>query len=237
MVKITNASAKPEDGRFRLTLNVEQAAPAYTLRLPLEIVFPGRSEIRSIDVGPRRELVSMDVDALPDGVRLDPDLRVWRVLDREQLPPILRQWIVARAPRMIQASRAQDVREAATALARRLFESPPEPVAEDAMNHGTEPVLLVGLHDDVKAVLSHAGLPPPPLALAGRGSANVWTVARETGPPMAVVSAKDVDSLRALLGPLRHYGAQSWLEFDGRRALDHGVWLAPGRLIAVQKVR
>ncbi len=237
VVKITNASANPEDGRFRLTLNVEQATPAYTLRLPLEIVFPGRSEMRSIDVGPQRELVTLDVDAMPEGVRLDPDLRVWRVLDQEQLPPILRQWIVARSPRLIQASRAQDVREAAVALAQRLFESPPEPVAQDALNQGTEPVLLVGVHDDVKAVLSHARLPPPPLTLPGRGSAKVWTIARETGPPVAVVSAKDVDSLRALSGPLRHYGAQSWLEFDGRRALDHGVWFAPGRLIAVQKAR
>ena len=237
VVKVAKAGAKPEAGRFRLMLTVEQVAPAYTLRLPLEIVFPGRSEMHSIDVGPQRTLVTVDLDAMPEGVRLDPDLRVWRLLDREQLPPILRQWIVARAPRLMQASRAEDVREAALALAQRLFENPPLVVSEDALNQGTEPVLLVGLNADVNAVLSHAGLPPPPLTLAGRGSAQVWTIASETEPPVAVVSAKDADSLRALLGPLRHYGAQSWLTFEGKRALDRGVWLAPGRLIAVQKVR
>jgi hypothetical protein len=179
----------------------------------------------------------MLVDAMPEGVRLDPELRVWRVLDRTQLPPILRQWFIARAPRWVQASSADDVREAATALAKRLFEAPPQPAAQDALHKGTEPVLLIGLHADVDGALAHAGLPPRPTSLAGRGSAQVWTLARDAGPPVAVVSARDADALRALLAPLTHYGAQSWLVFDGRRALDRGVWPAPGLLVAVQSER
>jgi hypothetical protein len=110
-VTITGASAKREAGKFRLTLAVEQAAPAYTLRLPLEIVYAGRREARPIDIGSQRDRVTVDLDALPEGVRLDPDLRVWRLLERAQLPPILRQWISARAPCLAQASPAEDVRE------------------------------------------------------------------------------------------------------------------------------
>jgi hypothetical protein len=179
----------------------------------------------------------MLVDAMPEGVRLDPELRVWRVLDRTQLPPILRQWVIARAPRLVQASSAEGVREAATALAKRFFEVPPQPMAQDALQKGTEPVMLIGLHADVDAALAHAGLPARPASLADRGSAQVWTLARDAGAPVAVVSARDADALRALLTPLPHYGAQSWLVFDGRRALDRGVWLAPGPLIAVQSER
>ncbi len=233
-VKITRAAAKAAAGKFRLTLTMEQTAPAYTARVPLEIVFSGRSEMRSIDIGRLRDVVTVDVDALPEGVRLDPDLRVWRVLDREQLPPILRQWIIARAPRLAQASTVGDVRDAAADLARRFFEIPPQVVSQDALNQGTEPVLLVGLHEDIDAAMAHAVLPPRLVNLAGRGSAQVWTIARAGGPPVAVISAVDADALRALLIPLPHYGAQSWLVFDGRRALDRGVWPAPGRLIAVQ---
>jgi hypothetical protein len=236
-VTIAHAGAKAEAGKVRLTLTVEQVAPAYTLRLPLEIVISGRAEMRSIDVGRQRDVVTMLVDAMPEGVRLDPELRVWRVLDRAQLPPILRQWVIAQAPRLAQASGVEDVREAAVALAKRVFEIPPQPVSQDALNMGTEPVMLMGLHADVDAALAHAGLPPRPASLAGHGSAQVWTIAREAGPPVAVVSAKDAEALRALLGPLPHYGAQSWLVFDGRRALDRGVWPAPGRLIAVQNER
>ena len=58
-VKIARASAKAEAGKVRLTLTVEQSAPAYALRLPVEIVFPGRSETRWIDIGRQRDVVTM----------------------------------------------------------------------------------------------------------------------------------------------------------------------------------
>ena len=234
---IVSAGARTEAGKARLTLIVEQSAPAYIMRLPVEIVFSTSSEMRSIEIGRRRNVVAVDVDAVPAGVRLDPDLRIWRVLEREQLPPILRQWVIARAPRLVQASGAEGVRDAAVALAKRFFEIPPQSTSQGALNQGTEPVMMMGLHADVDAALAHAGLPPRPVSLSGRGTAQVWTIAREDGPPVAVASAMDADALRALVGPLPHYGAQSWLVFDGRRVLDRGVWPAPGRLIAVQNDR
>ena len=166
--RVASARAKTDDGKVRLTLTVEQSAPAYVLRLPLEIVFPGRVETRAIDVRAPREVITIELDALPTGVRLDPDLRVWRVLDRKQLPPILRQWIIARAPRLAQASDAEDVRNAASALAMRFFETPPQAVSRDTLNQGNEPVLLVGLHADVDAALSHAGLPAAPKRVRAR---------------------------------------------------------------------
>jgi hypothetical protein len=236
-VSIASATAGPEAGKIRLRLAVAQVAPAYALRLPLEIVFPGRSETRTIDVGRQRDVVVLDVDAWPDGVRLDPALRVWRVLDPEQLPPILRQWIIASLPRLVHASDADEVQAAAAALAKRFCEIPPQVLSRDALNRGADPALLAGLHAEVDAVLAHAGLPPRPAGLAGRGSAQVWTIERADGRPVAVVSARDADALRALMGPLPHYGAQSWLAFDGRRAVERGVWPAPGRLIAVQRDR
>jgi hypothetical protein len=234
-VRIAGATARAEAGAIRLRVGIEQTAPAYALRLPLQIAFAGHAETRWIDVTRQRETVTLDVDAMPEGLRLDPDVRVWRVLDPEQLPPILRQWIVATAPRLVQASAGEAARSAAVALAQRFFETPGEPLPPDALPRGTEPALLVGLHADVDAALAQAGLPPRPASLAGRGSAQVWTLERTAGRPVAVVSARDVEALLALAGPLPHYGGQSWLVFDGRRALDRGVWPAAGRLIAVEK--
>jgi len=230
-------SGDPESGPIRLSLSVAQRAPAYALHLPLEIVYPGRSELRWIDVGPSHEAVTLLLDAVPSGLRLDPDLRVYRVLEREQLPPILRQWIVARAPRLVVAAPAADARAAAGALAKRLFEVPPQAAALEDAGRGDEPLLLIGLHAEVDAALAAAGLPPRPAALVGRGSAQVWTVERASGAPLAVVSAQDAEALRALLRPLPHYGGQSWLVFEGARLLERGVWPAPGRLIPVQLAR
>jgi hypothetical protein len=232
-VKVASAVVKPDKGKLRLTVAVEQSAPPYALHLPLEIVFAHRTATRWVDVERQREAVKIAVDTVPEGVRLDPDMRVWRVLDPDQLPPILRQWIIARAPRLIQASAAREVRDAAESLANRFFETAPQAIAPDQLNQSTEPVLLVGLHEDVDALLARAGLPPRPANLAGRGSAQVWTVLGATGAPVAVISANDADAIRALQRPLPHYGAQSWLAFEGSRMLERGVWPAPARLIPV----
>lgn len=250
-VRIVDVEAEPAGDKVRLRLGVEQRAPAYALRVPVEVVWGERSELRWVDVGtpatpprgegnevnapPVRDVVTIEVDGRPDGVRLDPDLRLWRVLEPEQLPPILRQWIITRAPRLVLASAAGDVREAAETLAKKLFEVPPQLVSGDEIDRSTEPILLAGLHADVDAMLARKGLPPRPANLSGRGSAQVWTLRREAGAPVAVISANDADALRALLRPLPHYGAQSWLVFDGSRALERGIWSAPGRLIPLRR--
>jgi len=96
------------------------------------------------------------------------------------------------------------------------------------------------VHRHVDAALLKLGLPPRPAVLAGRGSVQVWTLHGENGgglleAPIAVISARDAESLTALLRPLPHYGAQSYLAFDGSRAIESGVWPAPGRLLPVAR--
>jgi len=215
----------------RLLLTVEQAAPGYALRLPVELVYGDKSDMRWIEIARAREELALDVPAAPSGVRLDPALRLWRLPDRDQLPPILRQWFLSREPRLALASSDRAVREAVEALAQRLFETPPRGIAPDALGGGT-PILLAGLHADVDAALARNGLPARPSSLTGKGSAQVWTVMRE-GAPLAVVSAGSAEAMRALLRPLPHYGAQSWLVFDGSRAIARGVWPAPGKPVRV----
>ncbi|WP_018992753.1 M1 family metallopeptidase [Aromatoleum toluclasticum] len=236
-IRIASAEARGEGGRHRLSLAVEQKAPAYALRLPVELVFPDRSELRWIDVAAERQVVTMEVATPPAGVRLDPQLQVWRVLAPEQLPPILRQWIGARAPRLALASAAPHVREAAAALAQRFFEAKPQTIAPSEITHGSEPVLLAGLHADVDEALARAGLPSRPERLAGRGSAQVWTVTDAAAAPVAVVSVRDAQALQALLRPLPHYGAQSWLVFENARAVERGVWPASAHLVPVRAAR
>ncbi|MGE5492676.1 MAG: M1 family metallopeptidase [Actinomycetota bacterium] len=233
-VKIDRATATEENGKHRLTLMLEQSEPTYALRLPIEIIHPGRTELRWVDLDKKHEAVTLDTDGQATGVRLDPALRVWRVLEPEQLPPILRQWIISPSPRLVLATQTGDAPDTARALAGKLLETPPHLESLEAIGTGNSPILLAGLHADVDEALARAGLSPRPANLSGRGSAQVWTVQRESGPPVAVISARDTDALRALLRPLPHYGSQSWLVFEGGRAIAKGVWSAPGRLIPVE---
>ena len=199
----------------RNQVTFEQARPAFSMRLPVELEFDNRSEIRWAELDGEKQTVTFPFKEIPRTVRLDPDLRVYRLLEPEELPPILRQWIVARSPALISMS------PAGRALAQRLFESPYREVSQP----DGEPLLIVGLHADVEAALRRLGLPPRPAMLAGKGTAQVWTIG---GTRVAVVSARDEAALEALARPLPHYGAQSWLAFDGARVLERGAWpLAP----------
>lgn len=234
-VRLSGAEAAQHKGRTRLILRLEQTPPAYSLHLPIELDYEGRSEMRWVDIAHERETAALELDAPPTGVRLDPDVRVWRRLEREQLPPILRLWFLARAPRLLTASDDPRTRQASESLAQRLFEASPQAISVKELDRTTEPVLLVGLHADIDGALSRARLPGRPESVSGRGTAQVWTIERQAGAPVAVVSARDAEALLALLRPLPHYGSQSWLVFEGSRALDRGVWPAPGRILPVRR--
>jgi hypothetical protein len=209
-------------GENNLQVSIEQVMPPYSLRLPLEFMFDNRSETRWVEIDREKQTVSLQFKDAPRTVRLDPELRVWRLLDREELPPILRRWIVARSPAVVFASRTK----AGIALAERLFESSYRQVE----NLIDEPVLVMGLHADVDAALERLKLPPRPALLAGKGTAQVWTV---IGTNVAVISAKDEAALEALLRPLPHYGSQSWLAFDGARVIERGAWPPTPRSVPV----
>lgn len=236
VLSIAQAKAQPENGKTQLALALTQTSPPYALRVPVEIVAGGRSQTRWIDFDRERQTATLELDAPPEGVRLDPELRLWRVLDRGELPPILRQWIIATAPRLIIASAAAGVSQTAQTLAQRMLENAPRPITPAQIAENSEPVLLIGLHADVDAALAALGLPPRPAMLANRGSAQVWTIQNgKDGIPVAVISARDAASLAALIRPLPHYGAQSYLAFDASRAIERGVWAAPGKLIPISR--
>jgi len=228
-VRIEGAHLRPDgDSHHRLSVDVAQGAPAHPLRLPLEVIGPGRREIHWVSLDGPRASTTLRLGFAPQGVRLDPDTRVWRRLPPGSLPPILRQWIGAAAPRLVNAGADADTRSAVDALARRLLENAPAGASLASALGGREPVILAGTHAEVDRALAAAGLPPRPAEVAGRGSAQVWTLlpADTRAAPLAVISARDAAALDALQRGLPHYGAQSWLVFDGSRAIAKGTWPA-----------
>lgn len=208
----------------RLEMRLVQAESAYALGLPVELLRDGRVETRWVQIDHQSQTLSLDVAKPPQAVRLDPDVRVYRRLDPEELPPILRQWILAASPTVLFPRKI----DAAGRLAKRFLESPFREVGRP----GPQPLLIVGLHDDVDAALARLGLPPRPPEVAGKGTAQVWTV-RGSAMPAAVISARDAASLAALERPLPHYGAQSWLVFEGASAIARGSWPPAPRVVAV----
>jgi aminopeptidase N len=233
-LRIESAQVQRKNGAADLALTFVQSTPPYRMRVPVEIETSARAQTRWVELERERQTVLLPLKQVPDGVRLDPALRLWRALDPQQLPPILRRWILARTPRIALASTDPEIKSAAQALAKAFFENPTHILGLAEIAAQSDPVLLIGLDADVDSALEHLGLPPRPKALADRGSAQVWTVQRGgAAPPVAVVSVRDAAALLALQRPLPHYGAQSYLVFEGARAVARGVWPAPARLIPV----
>jgi aminopeptidase N len=212
-------------------VTLEQSEPPYALRVPLAFVNASRSVTRDLEFSRARETRHIEGAASATAVRLDPDLRLWRRLDPQTLPPILRQWILARTPRYTVIS--VDLQVAAESLAKRLFENAAHRV--ELSDASDTPLLIVGTHADIDTALARRGLPARPSEVADRGTAQVWTIPRTPGDaPIAVVSVRDAPSLEALARPLPHYGSQSWLAFDGRRALARGVWPLRAPVTAIE---
>ena len=215
-------------------VTLEQPSPPYALGVPLEFDTTEGTVRRIVAFADARQTLTVSAPGSATAVRLDPDLRLWRALDPQTLPPILRQWILARAPRFAVVSETVDVRVAARRIATRLFESPAREVA--LRDDGKSPLLIVGVHADVDAALARLHLPRRPSELEGRGTAQVWAVVRKPdATPIAVISARDGAAIEALERPLPHYGAQSFLAFDGRRAILRGVWPIQARPVAVKR--
>jgi aminopeptidase N len=234
-ISVTDARAKSAGGKTMLSVTVVQSKPAYSLELPIELSAEGRSETRRVAVDRERQDVTLELGYIPESLRIDPDLRIWRLLAQSELPPILRQWIVARSPRLIVVSADTSVNVAAEALARAFFESAPRAIEAGAITKVKEPVFIVGLHADVDAILKSFG-EIRPAAIANKGSAQVWTIAAtDRHPSLAVISARDADALKALARPLPHYGSQSYLAFDGAQMIARGVWPAQAPVITVRR--
>ncbi|MCV2216473.1 M1 family metallopeptidase [Thauera sp. Sel9] len=228
------AGAEGKGGLLKVEL--QQSGPAHVLHLPLQLENGQAAQTRWVSLSRSRQTFELAVDQVPQTVRVDPELRVWRRPDDEQLPPILRQWMLADSPRLIIADEGDTALvEAGKGLARRFFERPVRTVGPEALRGGGDAVLLVGTHAAVDRLLADAGLPPRPALAERQHSAAVWTVQASPGPALAVASARDADALTALQRPLPHYGGQSWLIAEGARVLERGVWDAPGRAVPVDR--
>ncbi len=217
-----------------LNLSLQQTAPAYTLQVPLRLlVYPNQMQSKSVNLSEAYKRYSLTTPNIVQAVDLDPEYRLWRHLDPQYFPPTLREVFVAPHVGLVLAEADGDLAQSATTLAAQLLDHPPEVMqAEHKGLPGHDPVLIMGRAESVNALLTRLGLQRPPVQVDGKGSAQVWVDRDETGRTYGVVMGRDADSLQALQRPLPHYGRQSWLVFEGAKALDKGIW--PAR---VERVR
>lgn len=220
-IRIASARVQQVAGGWRVSVTLSQDSPTYELRIPVVVRTERGEETRVLELARTNASFTLETAARPQELVLDPELRVLRRLAPSEAPPILRQAMIDPALVTVFASAA--VEGHARQLAPRLLDHPLRVAPADA-RPGTAPLFVIGLHAEIDAWLARHGLPPRPQTLAGKGTAQVWTAARPGAGPLTAVSARDAQSLAQLARPLPHYGRQSFVVFEGARAMERGTW-------------
>jgi len=226
VITIRDTALRSVDGVSLLSFVLEQPDPVYQLRIPVGVRSAGQSgDAAVVRLNGSRQRYELRVAARSDQVCIDPDFRLFRRPLPGEVAPILRGVVFDISASTLIAATDPQAHAAAEALAVRLLER--RPVLGDA--GAALPVnsaLLIGTDAEVAVVLSREGISGPPQRIAGRGTGRAWATHRPGKGVLVVISGHDASALTDMSAPLPHYGSDSFVVFEGRRATDHGVWPA-----------
>jgi aminopeptidase N len=210
---------------YRLDFTISQDQPAYRLTVPVLVETKSGIQRERVAVTGRETRHSLTLASEPTALHIDPAQDVFRRLLPGEAPPILRDVTLASNTTTVIAAADPAMNRLARQLAGRLLDTRVH-LGDGAAELESAPLLIIGTTQEVEAVLLRHGLDGIPAKLASRGTARVWTANWRGDLPLLVVAADNIQALGALLRPLPHYGSRSYLVFDGRRAIDKGIWSA-----------
>jgi hypothetical protein len=239
-------AAAPDAGH-KSSFRLLQQGAVFDLSVPLRFrLASGDSYETRLRVSDRATLVDPVAAGVPGDARaveLDPDLKLWRRLDPQAVPPILRETFIAPRSQVCVTGSDPAWTEHAMALAGRLLESQPQAVSEaQLLASPGVPALVMGDRASIAAMMSRLGLGELPQVLlregipaAGepplKGTAQAWTARASSGKNLVFVVAAQPAQLDALQRAMPHYGRQSWLVFQDGRVVGQGAWpIAPQKL-------
>lgn len=229
---ITNTRLEQTNTGYQLALSLKQSEPPYHLRVPVSLNTSAGKETHILELKQTEQTFTLDLENNPQSAVLDPEVRLFRHLAADEAPPILREVMVHPATQTVLLSADKTVRQTATTLAEKMQRRNPKIIAP-TQSTNTAPQLVIGLQNKIAAWLEANNLPSQPNAVSKKdSSAQVWTLRGHDGHTIALISAKNASSLKALIRPLPHYGRQSYIVFNGRNAIDKDVW--PLQLQAVE---
>ena len=232
-LSISEARQEPSETGSRLHITVTQSEPPYQLRVPVAVQTESGEEAHLLDLQHTEQTFALDINDKAQSVILDPDIRLFRHLAPGEAPPILREVMVNPTTATVLLSDNEETKHIAAALAEKLQRRAPQILPAD-QSIPAAPTLVIGLQHEVDAWLEAKELPAKPEAVSEKGTAQAWTLTSPEGTSLAIVSAQDNASLEALIRPLPHYGRQSYIVFDGRQAVDRGVWPLRVQQVAVE---
>lgn len=215
---------EPQASGYRTRIEILQPVAGYRFQLPVLLATADGRERHEITVSEALTIVEWVTDARPLSIQLDPDSDVFRKLQASEAPPILRDITLDPETATVIGSTDAEFAGIARELAARLLESEPHLGDLASVDDPDRPLLLITLDENLPSQLARLGLEIPRDLPIVAHAAAAWTARLPGGKPVLVVSADNLEELRALLRPLPHYGGQSYVLLSAGRALDRGIW-------------
>ena len=231
-LSISEARQESIETGYRLHITLTQSEPPYQLRVPVAVQTESGKETHLLDLQHTEQTFTLDLEDKAQSAILDPDIRLFRHLAPGEAPPILREVMVNPTTATVLLSDNEETKNIAATLAEKLQRREPQILPAD-QPIPTAPTLVIGLHHEIDAWLEAKNLSAKPDEVSEKGTAQAWTMTTPEGTSLAIVSAQANASLESIIRPLPHYGRQSYIVFDGRQALDRGVWPIRVQQVAV----
>lgn len=212
------------DDGYRISVDIVQPVSGYRFKLPLLLKTADGIERHEVTISETLTRVEWETSAQPLFLHFDPDSDVFRLLQQNEAPPIMRDVTLNAAASTVIESPDAEFDRLARALAGKLMDVAPR---FDRLNPGGDaetPLLLITTTDALGGQLAKLKLQLPAELSGQGGSAAAWTARLDNGTPVLIVSADDAAALKTLLRPLPHYGGQSYVIFDAGRASGRGIW-------------
>ncbi|MCP4387088.1 MAG: M1 family metallopeptidase [Gammaproteobacteria bacterium] len=218
-----NSVEQVNDG-FRIGVEIVQPVSGYRFKLPLLLQTANGIERHEITISETLTRVEWTTSAKPEYLHFDPDSDVFRRLQQNETPPIMRDVSLDAAAITVIGSADTEFEGIGRDLAARLMDIEPRFDRVDLGGAIDHPLLLITPTGELAGQLAKLRLQRPAELSAQGWSAAAWTARLDNGNPVLVVSADDAAALQGLLRPLPHYGGQSYVLFDGAGAANRGVW-------------
>jgi aminopeptidase N len=232
LIQLTQARMA-EGSSSEVEVELTQDTDPYDLLVPLRFFSDGKTIDARVRLATARQKVSVTTEAVASAVQVDPQFEVWRKLDPEEAPPILRDVIAAESVQV--AALQETLGEAVSVLAKGFIEGGVTIIKSPAVADTGKPLIIAGSKTGVAAFLENSSLAARP-AQIDTGVVEVWIVPDTTRKlvVIAIEPGPDEGHDWSRLGQrLRHFGRYAWVSIAEGGKAARGTWPIQSPPIAV----
>lgn len=210
-----------KNGSVAVTLR--QDDPVYRLSVNVDVATTEGRKRHQVRLEGRSKSVELPLSGKLMSVGIDSDFDLFRRLLPGESPPILRDVTLAKQVTTFVLSSEPEFQVAAKVLIGRLLREAKVTSPKALNNPLTGPALVIGSANQISDFLASSQISAAPEEVKA-GTAAAWVIRTVQGHPVLLVRADTSQSIKNITRPLPHYGRQSYLSFEGRKASVKGIW-------------